>query len=107
MPRDHDTGAARLHRSSFRADVPAIGGFHRGDPRNRPWRADGGAARLAPGMRASASMRKPTREPRDDLSRAIAYALVSNLAFSLLNVVVKWQSATYSITELVFFRSSF
>lgn len=46
-------------------------------------------------------------ERRDDIPRAIFYVLAASFSFSLLNVLVKWQSETYSIVELVFFRSFF
>jgi drug/metabolite transporter (DMT)-like permease len=68
-------------------------------------RRQASSARLSP---TEASPREAKdREAKDDLPRGIAYALGAVFLFSLLNVVVKWQSARYPVGELVFFRSVF
>jgi drug/metabolite transporter (DMT)-like permease len=45
--------------------------------------------------------------PPDDMRRAVAYACVSVVLGSLLNVGVKWLSDTYPAVELTFFRCVF
>ncbi|HEY0522012.1 MAG TPA: DMT family transporter [Stellaceae bacterium] len=44
---------------------------------------------------------------RDDVLRGIGFMCLSVLVFATMNVVVKWQSSTYPVGDLVFFRSVF
>ena len=37
----------------------------------------------------------------------IAYALIAIACFSTMDALVKWESATYSVAQVIFFRSAF
>jgi drug/metabolite transporter (DMT)-like permease len=44
---------------------------------------------------------------RDEIGRGILFACAAVFLFSILNVLVKWQSDRYPLLEIVFFRSLF
>jgi len=44
---------------------------------------------------------------REDIQRGIVYVLLAVFTFSAVNALIKWLSAVYPVTELVFFRSVF
>jgi drug/metabolite transporter (DMT)-like permease len=48
-----------------------------------------------------------SRAGDDEIGRGIALACASVLVFSGVNALAKWQSASYPISEIVFFRSLF
>ncbi|HEX6980678.1 MAG TPA: DMT family transporter, partial [Alphaproteobacteria bacterium] len=44
---------------------------------------------------------------REEIQRGIVYVLLAVFTFSAVNALIKWLSAVYPVTELVFFRSLF
>jgi drug/metabolite transporter (DMT)-like permease len=44
---------------------------------------------------------------RDEIGRGIALACTATFVFSMINVLAKWQTDSYPITEIIFFRSLF